>query len=698
MSTWDLTALLNAADPAVSLPERHLWLVRLLEWLRHGQPAEDAPASASTPTPVLRLRQLCQVLERHPEHRLRVQGLLSAFLREADAVTLLADFGFAPRASFASELMRRLRAKLLPGTPDTRNLAELFHLIFRGSDAGWIARIDAPTLARLAALWPDSPTPWGPTVLTAITVLCSAVRAAGYSAPLRLRMSPPARTAGDERGGAADSRPAGAAVRAAQPTAAPSPVPVAGDPFGQLSIAAEDFRQAFQAGDATAILQSASYLRALLAECRAAADTVLDHLEEYGVSLHIVFDVDQLRLRTERVELLLNHLLAPDHAARETQHLVLDWVETLHATRSVRALVRDQSRQLSRQVAERQAESGEHYITRTRAEYGAMLRAACGGGAVIAGTTLAKFALGALGLTAFWGGFWAGVNYATSFVIVMLLHWTVATKQPAMTAPAMAAKLADLHRGHDSAPAAVEAFVDEVAHLIRSQMAGILGNLAVCFPLVLALQLAAWAAFGAPLIGEHKAQAVLASQPLIGLTPLYAAFTGILLFASALIAGWVENWFVFHRLDSALRWNPALIALFGRSRTARWASWWRLHVSGIAANVSLGMLLGLVPALLQFLGVGLDVRHVTLASGQLAAALGALGVEALRMPAVWWCVAAIPVIGLLNLGVSFVLAFRVALRARNIPFDARADIYRAILSRLKREPLSFLRPPGGLGR
>ena len=59
---------------------------------------------------------------------------------------------------------------------------------------------------------------------------------------------------------------------------------------------------------------------------------------------------------------------------------------------------------------------------------------------MIAGTTFVKFVLLALGLAAFWGGFWAGVNYAASFVLIMLLHWTVATKQPAMTAPAMAAQ------------------------------------------------------------------------------------------------------------------------------------------------------------------------------------------------------------------------------------------------------------------
>ena len=42
--TWDLTALLNAADPRAGRAERHLWLVRLLEWVR-------APGPLPSPAP-----------------------------------------------------------------------------------------------------------------------------------------------------------------------------------------------------------------------------------------------------------------------------------------------------------------------------------------------------------------------------------------------------------------------------------------------------------------------------------------------------------------------------------------------------------------------------------------------------------------------------------------------------------------------
>lgn len=53
--------------------------------------------------------------------------------------------------------------------------------------------------------------------------------------------------------------------------------------------------------------------------------------------------------------------------------------------------------------------------------------------------------------------------------------------------------------------------------------------------------------------------------------------------------------------------------------------------------------LGLTPALLDFLGPPLEARHVTLSSGQLGAALGALGTPLLAEAVFWWCVAGIAV-------------------------------------------------------
>jgi site-specific recombinase len=661
---WDLTALLNAAAPTVDptahaqqpLAERHLWLIRAMEWLRHA----PVPGEPMTPTPVLRLKHLLNVLERHPEHRDNVALLLQQFWQGVDVAALFADFGFAPRTHFAGELLQRLRLKLLPQTPVTTDLGELFGLLFpHPDDALWLEAIDETTLHRLMALNAAELTHWQAPLLDAIMFLSSSVRASGFSSSLRQRMS------------------AELLVDA---------------PFNQLARVAEavcDHIRARSASDSdeAELLRNAQYLRALLDTCRQCADSVHEHLEEHGVSINVVFEVDQLRERTHRIEQLLTCVLSTD-PSRDMTLLLADLVRTANERRSLRALFSRHYSLLARKVAERSAEKGEHYITRDRAEYAHMLRTAAGGGAVIAGTTLMKFALGALTVSAFWAGFLAGLNYAGSFVLVHVLHWTVATKQPAMTAPAMADKLGNL-----ADDAAVEGFVDEVAHLIRSQVAGILGNLSAVIPIVLAVQWLSRAAFGAPVVGLKDAQHVLDSLTFLGPTALFAAFTGVLLFASSLIAGWVENWFVWNRLDSAIAWNPNIVARLGAARAQRWAAYWRGNISGYASNISLGFLLGLVPAVAAFFGLPLEVRHVTLSTGQLAAAVGAQGWAVFQTSAFWWCVASIPAIAVLNLGVSFFLAFRVALRSRGIRLADRSRIYRAIRRRVWTAPSLFIVPP-----
>jgi site-specific recombinase len=118
----------------------------------------------------------------------------------------------------------------------------------------------------------------------------------------------------------------------------------------------------------------------------------------------------------------------------------------------------------------------------------------------------------------------------------------------------------------------------------------------------------------------------------------------------------------------------------------------RRHISGFASNISLGFMLGLIPAFAAFFGLGLEVRHVTLSAGQVAAAAAALGSGLLLEPAFWWAVGGVLVVGPINLGVSFYLAFRLALKAQNISPKNRARLNAALRARLRRAPLSFFWP------
>jgi site-specific recombinase len=103
-------------------------------------------------------------------------------------------------------------------------------------------------------------------------------------------------------------------------------------------------------------------------------------------------------------------------------------------------------------------------------------------------------------------------------------------------------------------------------------------------------------------------------------------------------------------------------------------------------------MLGLVPAIASFFGLGLQVRHVTLSTGQIAAAAASLGADIFFQNAFWWCLAGLVITGLLNVGVSFYLAYRLALRAHNVNGVDRDQIRKAIRHRARTRLLSFFWP------
>lgn len=659
----NLADLLDLLEPTAELASRHLWLIDLLDWIRGDA---DNPQAA-----VSRVRLFLDAAQARPGFQAKLHSWWLTLTGTVDATPLFADFGFAPRAAFLSELGERLRYKLLPGTPETTHAIELFMLLFPTPfDARWLKLLDEDTLARFGNLLrPAAPrhaaaneTPrgiqlqdWHAVLLDALTYCTSQVCATGFSPELRLRMSAPSLLSRPFHGLMADLDAIRSALMAHGPDS------------GALHLAADQFKSRLET-------------------CRSAAASIYAHLDEHGISVGLVFRLRQLRERILRIRELLDCLLS-DKPAGSAMQLLARLVLLAKERRSIRALIAANSSLLAAKVAERGAETGENYITRDRGAYVDMLGKAAGGGALTALTTLLKFMVLGLALSAFWSGFLSGVAYAASFVMIQLMHFTLATKQPAMTAPAMAAKLKDLGSGE-----AINEFVDEVAHLVRSQVAAVLGNVLMVVPVVLLISGTFELAVGHPMIDAKEAAVVLQSLSLRGPTLLWAAFTGVLLFAASIIGGWVENWFVLYRLASAIRYNPRITKALGRERARRWASFMRDNISGFTSNVALGFMLGLIPPITGFFGLTLDVRHVTLSAGQLAAAGAALGWDALRQPALWWCVAAIPLIGALNLGVSFYLAFRLALQAHNVSGVDRARIRTAIWARWRSKPKSFFVP------
>src|SRR5450830_1708164 len=121
---------------------------------------------------------------------------------------------------------------------------------------------------------------------------------------------------------------------------------------------------------------------------------------------------------------------------------------------------------------------------------------------------------------------------AISFLVIAAIGGVLATKQPAVTAPALAAKMGEL----DTVDG-LRALVGEAAMLLRSQAAAIFGNLTAVIPTMLLITAGFMLASGTALMNPDKAARAMHDLSLIGPTPLYAAFTGILLWLSSLVAG-----------------------------------------------------------------------------------------------------------------------------------------------------------------
>ena len=679
-----LDYLLARAPPQAPLAERVQWLAELMQWVRVHQPPRpvagaedvaDTDAEAGRVTQVslaqdtlrvraARVRFLLRVLDRQPQWKANVARTLRAILRDAQGVRLFGATGLPQEHAFWSEFGHRLGAHFAPALRVDDDLADIFRLVFCDADDPLLLEsLPYETLAGLRSLLrydePAEEACWA--VLRrdlddAVTALGSRIAATGVDDAIRRRGAP----------GSLRRSPFLGLRPAAEQLFELLPAP-AGDPG--LAAALQRYAQERDG-------------------CRRALDDVVAHLEENGVSVALVYRVELARWQIARLDRLVQVATGGPEIIGSYTRFLAALLREMHARRSVRELLRNNLTLLTRTIAERTGRTGEHYITRDAAEYVAMLRSSAKGGAVTGVTVFGKFATAGHGLAPFFEGLTASLNYALSFCVIQFAHGTLATKQPAMTAAAMAAKLRQArHRGR------LTEFVQEVAHLTRSQVAAIVGNLAVVVPAALAVQGLWLLAGGGALPAAAKASATVSSLALLGPTPIYAAFTGVLLWFSAVLSGWIENWATYRRLPAAIAGHPRLVHALGPPRAQAFARWFEENVAGLGGNVALGFLLGMSPVAAAFFGLPLDVRHVTLATGSLAMAVSTLGAGTLLTAPFWHAVAGIAATGALNLGVSFALALWVAIRSTGAKALSRRRVYRAVVSRLLAAPRDFLLPP-----
>lgn len=681
----NIDVLLAKADAKLPLRDRIAWLQDLFAWLRSpvgSSEKESLKGRGGSRIQSVRLRFLFHLLERHPHWKEQVAATFRSILSETSGLELFSSTGLASQAGLVSEAANRLSARLLPAPSDERDLALLFKRIFHAqSDAEWIENLSHDTFSKLidlcqfGALIPGMTfAPLRADMIDALLILGANIASLGLAPELRARM----------------------------PSAA-----VADSPFRNLNNHLQFIVANLKSGVNTADPHGYFFTTAAgdIKNCRERIGHVYRHLEESGISVALVFKLESLSGAISRIETLL-FLLFSGHAAFQpaadgnalngfvsnqnatAQAFLASLVKQSVAARGFRSLIRTNLDMLARKIVERVGASGEHYITTTRDEYWSMLKAGAGGGLITVGTTIIKFVVSAAHLALFFEGFFFWVTYSGSFLLMQWFGFALATKQPSMTASALANKLRMLsNRRH------LQEFVDEVARITRSQFAAAVGNVGLVVPAALLTDMLFARLAGHPILDAAHAHQVLHSlNPLKSLTIPAAALTGVLLWLAAVTGGWVENWAVYRRLPEAIQSHRRLLAIFGEVRTQQLARAFMRGIAAFGSNMAIGFYLAFTPIIGRFFGLPLEIRHVTLSSGSLTFAIHAIGLDALNWKDFAMACLGIVFILLLNFGVSFSLAMFVALRARRIK---RAWIYHLLLAvrdRLRTRTTDFFFP------
>jgi site-specific recombinase len=659
-----LHALFAGLDAQAAFPERMAKLDAVVRWVRDTArvpaPADSDPGDRPQ---VGRLRLLVAALEQFPECARALGGLLGSVLGDLQAVPLLARAGLPADRGLLGETMDRLSRGFLPEPIDERDLAQLAAGWFGSKrDLTWLGSVPAALVVRLAraVCSPEVGNPWAPlshAAADALALISERVAGVGLNDAIRVR-SPQ--------------------------------VPVRASPFFLLPRANDAVLASLASGDATQFEEAVADCRGLVRACLETVGAVTHDLESSGVSVDVVYRLELITKNLERYQVLFDRVVAVDPVDRAdgARRLLLQLLLARRKERELGGILRSNTHLLARKIIERAGHSGEHYITTTRGEWAKMLLSAGGGGVLTTGTATLKFLVSWGHFAPFVEGMLSGTVYAGSFILMQFLGFTLATKQPSMTAAALAGSM----RSSES-ETNLSGLVTTIARITRSQLAAALGNIGAVIPTTVAFDLYYRSKTGHSFLNEEAAAYVVHSlHPTHSLTILYAALTGVLLWASSVAAGWLENWAVYRRLPEAIA-EHRMGRLVGR-RTMRFASRvFSRNISGIGGNTALGYLLGMTPIAGKFFGLPLDVRHVTLSTGALTLAVSSQGKASLKTPEMWGAAAGIVVIGLLNFGVSFVLALMVALRAREVERKDRVKLWASVMLTFLKSPGQFLFPP-----
>ncbi|MCW3106724.1 MAG: hypothetical protein JWQ09_1230, partial [Segetibacter sp.] len=398
--------------------------------------------------------------------------------------------------------------------------------------------------------------------------------------------------------------------------------------------------------------------------CKKIIEEITEHRRLNGTSLSQTYILFRIEQHLERI-LLITDVLDSDKNFNTENFLdyFIKVIEYEKTKSSLRVFISANLAFLAFKITEHGGARGEKYITATRADYWLMMKSAMGGGFFVSFTALIKNLITKVALPPFWQGFAYSVNYAVGFQVMHETHTTLATKQPAFTASAIAGSL-DYFKEYRKPD--MYALAITIARTSRSQIASFFGNLIIVFPL--SYSLAAFYHFitGHPLLDSKAAHHLLEEQhPYLSFSLMYACFTGFFLFLSGLIAGYVENGINYGRVNERLKNHPVFKNTLSSKKLQKVTGYVTDNLGPLVGNISLGFFLGMAGFFGHIFGVPFDVRHITIAAGNSAIAYYTQG-NTESTTFLLTVFGGVLLIGLFNFLVSFSLAFLVAIKSRGV--------------------------------
>ena len=664
---------------------------------RYGKEPDRAPqfianlvAKIRPPKPnqvemaVKAIQALCYLLNHDPAKAQLLRDAILRLLSEHKPISLFLIVRHSVFSGFFTEMRRRISHKFLPEAIDASYLIDLFALIFtKPSDELWILAVPDTVWEQLiiAMRFDEAPVeltePCRQNLLAATQVLSYRIAALGLE-PELLRNHPEL----EQHTSPFIMQHAELAEFLASPDNSEGMLDTAGDDvvYDQVDSNEADIK----------------HIWVMLDQCNAIIAKIRRNSAQTGTSIHLTFLLQRMSQQIARLETLLNildHLHNGTAAHLEVVQLFKALVYSECHKNDVSEHWQENMELMALRVTENASRTGEHYITDNRSEYFALMRSAMGAGVIIGIMAMIKILLAKQHLAPLTEAILFSLNYGLGFILIHILHFTVATKQPAMTAAAIAASIdASIDATHSKSKE-MDNLVAMIANTMRSQLIAILGNVVLVIPVSM---LIAWSIFhfsGQHFVNPEKAQHLLADiDPLHSGALFYAAIAGVCLFLSGLIAGYHDNLAVYNKIPQRLRALTWLQKLLGVARLDRVAHYVENNLGALAANFYFGCLLGGMSAIGILFGLPFDIRHITFSSAFVGFA--AVGLDfMLSWQTVAFAALGLVLIGFVNLTVSFGLALYVAMKSRKVRFKQWRLLMSNLATRLNQHPGEFIIPP-----